>query len=253
MILASMLIVMLNLLCANNLSTVENPTASLLNQGEVRIVQKIYKMNSMMLGAEVGLFDIFQFGMAYGAEEVVGDNDIKLHNIPAFKAKVRLLEETFVLPAIALGVDTQGHGSYYKKVTNEYDETISQNRFEVKSKGGYAVLSKNFIMWGLIGFDLGANYTFEGTKDDQKFAAFAGMYKTIGEKVTVLADFSAGFNDRDTEGPLAVRNRGFLNSALQFQATDQLAVKFMLHDMFRNRKETNGFDRSILIDYRWHF
>jgi len=243
---------------ANDLSIVENPTAAVLQKGEVRISQKIYKSNSMIIGCEVGLFEIFQFGMAYGAEQVVGDEDLKPHNLPAFKAKLQLLEETFSIPAIALGIDTQGHGKYYKKLKSfGDDDSLRKNRFETKSKGAYAVASKNFILWGLIGIDLGSNYSFEGTSKEDRLDFFTGLYKTVGEKVTLYSDFSCGFNDtninKPQNDPLRTRNRGFLNCALQFQASEQFAIKLMLNDLFRNRKYSNGFDRSILIDYHWFF
>ncbi|MCL1827372.1 MAG: hypothetical protein FWG20_04950 [Candidatus Cloacimonetes bacterium] len=234
-------------LSASNLNTVENPTAALLNAGEARISQIIYKENGMMFCVDVGLFEAFQIGVGYGAEHLVGDKEPEWHEYPVVKARVRIVEETFTTPAMAVGVDTQGHGAYHK----------GTNRFDIKSKGAYFVLSKNYDMMGLIGFDAGANYTFENTKGDQDWDIFAGVYKTLGESFTLFADFSAGLND--TQGKdhkhdmISGRGRTYLNTAFQWNITDQFALKFLMHDLLKNKRTTELFDRSIVLDYRWFF
>jgi len=229
---------------ADNLYTVHNPTAGQLARGEARIHQKMYKNNGIFLGADVGLFEIFQFGVAYGAENVVGDKQPEYLNRVEFKGRFRIINETFALPAFSLGVDTQGHGHYYK----------SDKRYDIMSKGAYLVASKNFNLLGLLGFDLGVNYTFEKVYgNDTHLDAFIGMYKTIGETVTVFADWSGGFNDDTRENNTIGKGRTYLNTGIQVQMTDNLSLKLLMYDMFRNRYENELFDRALILDYRWQF
>lgn len=231
-------------LFANNLYTVDCPTAGLLSKGEARIHHKIFKNNGLVVGTDVGLFDSFQFGVSYGAEQLVGDQDPVWMNKVDFKARLRLINESLQYPAFAIGVDTQGHGSYHKDL----------KRYDIKSKGAYLVASKNYSFAGLLGFDFGANYTFENEDDDEeKFDAFAGMYKTLGDNLVLFADFSAGINDNNQDNKMAGRGRGYLNTGIQLRVNDQLTIKLLMHDLLQNRRNTQLFDRSLLIDYRWFF
>jgi len=229
---------------ADNLYTVHNPTAGQLDRGEARIYQKMYKNNGIILGADVGLFEIFQFGVAYGAENVVGEKKPEYLNRVEFKSRFRLISETFALPAFSLGIDTQGHGHYYK----------NDKRYDIMSKGAYLVASKNFNFLGLMGFDMGINYTFEKVfSNDTHLDAFLGMYKTIGDAVTVFADWSGGFNDDTRENNTIGKGRTYLNTGIQVQMTENLSLKFLMYDMFRNRYENELFDRALILDYHWYF
>jgi len=232
---------------ANNLNIVENPTAALLGTGEARITQKIYKDNGMIFGIDVGLLDAFQFGVGYGAEHIVGDQEPNWHKYPVVSARFRIIDEVFTLPALAIGIDTQGHGAYH----------VKEKRFDIKSKGAYFVVSKNYEMFGLLGFDIGANYSFEKTKGDEDFDIFGGMYKTLGSALIVFAEFTAGLNDTNgknrTDDIITGRGRTYLNAALQWNINEQFSIKFLTHDIFKNKRQTELFDRSIILDYRWFF
>ena len=241
-------IIILSPLLSNNLTTVDNPTAALLSSGEARIHQKIYRENGMLVGIDVGIFDFFQFGVSYGAENIVGEKEPNWHKFPTVNAKIRVIDETFTLPALALGIETGGHGAYHEGF----------KRYDIKSKGAYVVVSKNYAIMGLFGIDFGANYSFEEARDDDlDFDVFAGAYKTIGSKVTILADLSLGLNDRNGDNPpyryIAGRDRTYLNGAIQWNVTEQFSLKLLMHDLLKNKRSTELFDRSIVLDYRWFF
>jgi hypothetical protein len=238
-----MMVVLTVSLHANNLHTVINPTAGILSRGEARFHQLVFKNNGMMVGANVGLFDNFQFGVSYGAENVVGEKEPIWHKQPGFNVRFRIINETLQMPAIAIGVDTQGHGAYHSDL----------KRYDIKSKGAYAVVSKNFRFLGMIGFDFGTNYTFEKEDDKTALDFFAGMYKSVGQNLLVFADFSMGLNDNCQNSEVTGRSRGYFNTGLQFRVSDQLTLKLLMKDLFKNRESTELFDRSIMIDYRWFF
>jgi hypothetical protein len=238
-----MLLSVATILQSNNLHTVTNPTAGVLSQGESKVQQLIYKNNGMMIGANVGLFENFQFGVTYGAENIVGDQEPNWNRQPGFNARLRIINETLEIPAIAIGVETQGFGAYY----HDY------KRYDIKSKGAYLVASKNFGFLGMIGFDFGTNYTFEKEDDKTALDFFVGMYKTLGPTIMLFSDFSLGLNDNCQNSELTGKSRGYLNSAVHFRINDQLTLKLLMKDLLRNRETTQLFDRSIMIDYRWFF
>jgi len=241
-LLVALFVLTMTSIYANNLHTVTNPTAGVLSRGEARIHNKVFLNNGLQLGATVGLFDNFQFGVTYGGEHLVGNQEPKWYDIPSFNARLRVINETLTFPAIAIGFDNLGHGAYYKGL----------NRYDIKSKGAYVVASKNFSFLGLIGFDFGMNYSFENTEEG-RFDFFAGVYKTVGQNLTLFTDFSAGLNDNQTRSGMFDGSRGFLNTGVQLRLNDQLSIKLLMHDLFENKYNTHGFDRSILIDYRWFF
>ena len=243
-----MVVMLLSPLLSNNLTTVDNPTAALLGAGEARIHQKIYRENGMLIGIDVGIFDSFQFGVGYGAEHIVGEKEPNWHKFPTVNAKFRIVDETFVLPALAIGIDTQGHGAYHENL----------KRYDIKSKGAYVVVSKNYAIMGLLGMDFGANYSFEEARgDDFDFDGFAGVYKTLGSSITIFADMSVGLNDQngidDHTDQISGRGRGYLNAAIQWDVTEQFSLKLLIHDILKNKRSTELFDRSIVLDYRWFF
>ena len=248
MIIFFLVVMILSPLLSNNLTTVDSPTAALLSAGEARIHQKIYRENGMLLGIDVGIFDAFQFGVSYGAENIVGEKEPNWHKFPAVNAKFRLIDETFVLPAFAIGIDTQGHGAYHEDL----------KRYDIKSKGAYVVVSKNYAIMGLFGIDIGANYSFEeAIDDDLEFDFFAGAYKTFGSRITLLADVAVGLNDQNGENDptdmISGRGRTYLNAAVQWNVTEQFSLKLLMHDLLKNKRSTELFDRSIVLDYRWFF
>jgi len=238
---------------AINLYTVDNPTAAQLDRGEARIDMKLFKQNGIAMGADVGLFESFQFGVSYSTTNLIGDQEPEWLNKVEFKGRFRAVNETIASPAVSIGIDTQGHGVYSK----------ANKRYDMMSKGLYAVASKNFNFLGLIGFDIGANYTFEKSNTkDKHFDLFAGAYKTIGSQITVYIDWSAGLNDYtdddyrelhpDIENIIG-RGRSYFNTGVQVDLTENFALKLLMYDMFRNKRTTELFDRALILDYRWHF
>lgn len=240
-----MLCLSLNLI-ANNLHTIANPTAGVLARGEARITQRMFKNNGIVLGADVGLFQNFMIGVSYGSEHIIGDQKPIWYNKPDVKVKYRLIDETFEMPAFAIGIDTQGQGSWHNQ----------HSRYDIKSKGAYLVASKNYEFWGLIGFDGGINYTFERANNKKRHLdIFAGMYKTIGKDVTFFVDYSAGLNDtaRNLNNTFVQRGRGYMNTAFQINMSDNISAKVIFYDIFQNRGNFYTYDRALLIDYRWFF
>lgn len=219
---------------------IDIPTAGILQQGEAEITAKIYKDNGLLIGTRVGLFPRFMFGVNYGAEEIVGDADPQWHDRVEFNAKVRLLDESNQLPAIAIGYDSQGHGRYDK----------SQKRYDIKSKGVYLTASKNFFLFGNLGIHGGINYSLETEDKDDEPNLFTGFDKTIGDMVVLLAEYDTGWNDNEAD---LVKGRGFFNASINLHFTEALILKVSFYDLMLNLKDTQGCDRSITLIYNMTF
>ncbi len=245
-----MVIIPLLLVCASvfpyELNTLINsPTAGILQRGEAEINAKIYKNNGLILGAKVGLFRRFMFGFSYGAEQIVGNQEPDWHERVEFNAKFRIFDETFTIPAIAIGYDSQGHGHYYGDV----------RRYDIKSKGFYLATSKNFAFMGNLGVHLGANYSLETEDKDEEISFFAGIDKSIGEMLVFICDYDVGWNDNDDwdeqsmDETIKGLGRGYFNASLDVHFTEHLVLKISLYDLLENRKDTIGSDRTISLLY----
>ncbi|MDP8203039.1 MAG: YjbH domain-containing protein [Candidatus Tenebribacter mawsonii] len=217
---------------------IDSPTAGILQQGEAEISAKIYKNNGLLIGTRVGLFPRFMFGVNYGAEEIVGNEDPQWHDRVEFNAKIRLLDENNQLPAIAIGYDSQGHGNY------------NNSRYDIKSKGVYLTASKNFFLLGNLGIHGGINYSLETEDNDDEPNLFFGFDKTIGDMVVLLAEYDTGWNDNDAD---VMKGRGFFNASLDLHFTESLILKVSFYDLLLNNINTRGCDRSITLLYNMTF
>ncbi len=237
------------------------PTAGVLQRGEASVFTKIYRQSGMLVGAEVGLFPGFMFGVSYGGENIVGNDEPVWHERIEFMAKYRLIDESAKWPAVAIGYDSRGHGVYHK-----YDK-----RYDIKSKGFYAVASKNYLLLGNLGFHGGINYSMENEDDDDDINFFVGIDKDITSKVTVACEYDLALNDtegrkldpeedvieeqpEDDEIPrLENYKKGYLNAAINIRFTDYLMLRVEGYDILENSKLTNGFDRAVMIIYNMTF
>ncbi len=240
---------------------VDAPTAGVLQRGEASVFTKIYRQNGMLVGAEVGLFPGFMFGVSYGGEDVVGNEEPTWHERIEFMAKYRLLDESAKWPALAIGYDSRGHGVFHK-----FD-----NRYDLKSKGFYAVLSKNYLLLGNLGFHGGVNYSMENDDEDEDINFFAGIDKDITNKITVACEYDVALNDtkgrkldpeteeiedqdeEDDVPRLKNYKKGYLNASINIRFTDYLILRVEGYDILENSRHTDGFDRSVMIIYNMTF
>jgi hypothetical protein len=228
---------------------IDSPTAGILQRGEAEISAKLYKRNGLILGTQIGLFPRFMFGVNYGAENIVGNQNPEWHDRVEFSAKFRIMDETNALPAIALGYDSQGHGNYHSEA----------ERYDIKSKGFFGVLSKNYYFLGNLGFHLGTNYSLEREDKDEEINIFAGFDKSIGDAVAFLCEYDLAWNDNDgwENDPFneAVKGLGYgyLNASIDVYFSEYLILKLSMYDLLENRKDTEGSDRTLSLLYYMTF
>lgn len=222
---------------------IDVPTAGILQKGESEISAKVYRDNGLVLGTRVGLFPRFMFGVSYGAEHVVGNQDPQWHDRVEFNAKFRLMDETITYPALAVGYDSQGHGSHHEDA----------ERYDIKSKGFYAVASKNYAFLGNLGLHGGINYSFE-TDDDDDLNVFLGVDKSVGDVVNLLAEYDFAWNDNSNCGNICdLEKIGYLNTAASVHFSENLILKAAFYDILENRSDTHGTDRTIILIYKMTF
>ena len=204
----------------------------------------------MLVGANVGLVKYFMFGVSFSGEHVVGDQEPEWQDIVGFILKYRILDETQKNPAVVIGYTNQGAGKYWKKY----------KRYDYKSKGFYLALSKNYLFLGNLGLTAGTNYSLEN-EEDEHMDIFFGFDKSIGNRLTLLADYSVGLNDYDSEKSkdaqkkdLLGKGKGYLNAGLLLEITPNLGLQLNFNDILCNAPKFDDekdpeVNREILLTY----
>lgn len=244
-------------LCAYDMeSLVDVPIAGMLQRGEASIFTEFYKDNGMLIGMRIGLFNRLEVGMSYGAENIVGNQDPDWHDQIEFHGKFRLLDERYNIPAMALGFDSQGHGRFNKLRDEEGNEI---RRYDIKSKGAFFVMSKNFGFFGNLGVHLGCNYSLEDSDDNRSMNIFTGIDKMLGDVVVATVEYDMALNENGKwlttgEGePVDYIERGYLNAGIGIFFTDDLYLQLKFNDLLQSREDTNAADRSLTIRYYFDY
>ncbi|MCF7919893.1 MAG: YjbH domain-containing protein [Candidatus Cloacimonetes bacterium] len=234
---------------------VDAPTAGILQRGEASLFTEFYKDNGMLVGMRLGLFPRFVVGMSYGAENVVGNQKPDWHDRVEFQGKFRLLDESYSIPALAIGFDSQGHGRFYIE-DNDGNEL---RRYDIKSKGFYLVASKNFEFIGNLGTHLGCNYSLENTDDSRHLNIFAGVDKMIGDVLVATVEYDMGLNDNSDwlESTLEENfdnlEKGYLNAGMGIYFSSNFLLQLKFNDLLQNRSDTQAADRSLNLRYYFDY
>jgi hypothetical protein len=215
---------------------IDKPTAGMLKRSQYRIGTNFYEHGGVLVDIEVGLLQRFSFGIAYGGSGVIGSGKISMNDWPGVKAKLRLIEEGTMAPALAIGFDSQGKGPWID----------STSRFAFKSPGFYAVASKNYQLLGNFSIHGGVNYSLERDDGDKDVNFFVGGEKSIGEMISFLLEYDFAINDSDSRS-LGL-GRGYLNLGLRLSAGEGIVFGFDYKDVLSNQRGSTNGVRTLQID-----
>ncbi len=225
------------------ISLADSPTAGVLPHGAYMFQGSFGPRSSLIFGVKIGFHDRLMVGASFGMQEFIGTGDVELNDKPGFEARIRIIEETLKGPALAVGIDTQGEDTYL-----EDDE-----RYERKSKGFYAVLSKNYRLLRDLSIHGGVNYSLED-EDENGVNVFGGFSMELIEGFCILLDYNAALDDDDPDvASSRTRGRGYLDSGIRFDYMENLRLKVLFKDLLGNYEPEKGVARSIEILYIDYF
>jgi len=216
---------------------IDRPTAGMLGRGSYLVSGIFFQQGGLLFGVSVGLLDRFSFGISYGGTEIIGPNDPTMNPLPGVNVKLRMFEETTVVPAIAIGFDSQGKGPYLKGI----------DRYQIKSPGFYAVASQNYAVMGNLSVHGGINYSTERNDGDRDMNVFFGAEKSLGSSISLLAEYDLAINDNNNEA--LGRGRGYLNLGLRWSWGKGLIVGFDLKNIIKNQSNISIGNRTVQIEY----
>jgi hypothetical protein len=221
---------------------VDLPTAGLPPRAGFYVESDVYSDGAMLVSLGVGFARYFSFGISYGGLRVLGSGDPDMNPEPGVNVKARLIDETFVMPAVAIGFDSQGRGPYVD----------GEERYLVKSRGIYAVASKNWDLLGPISLHGGISYSLE-KEDDSDPTLFLGVIKSFSGFLDVTGEYDFALNDNEGEGPF-VENRGFLNASLVWHLNENFSLALEVRDIATEDRvdveDLREWNRGLSIVYR---
>jgi hypothetical protein len=230
------------------LYVVDTPTAGLLGRASLQIRVYVYGGGGVLTGIGVGFTDYLNFGITYGGDKVIGTGSVNMNPRPEVNMRLRVIQETLVLPAIAMGFDSQGLGGFVD----------SLDRYTQKSRGLYAVASKNWDLAGPFSLHGGLSYSFEGRDFDSDPTIFLGLIKTFGP-IDLAAEYDFALNDNETGGAdFITESHGYLNLSVGWSINENFRLTVDARDILSGELENVGEDlkkwrewhRGMRIEYR---
>ena len=222
------------------------PTAGTLMRGSFSMDMRIQDEGGLVLGLSAGITDRFQFGMSFGSPNLIGDEKLEWYPRPEAKLKYLILDESLSMPALSLGLNTQGLGDYV--------DTLQ--RYEIKALGLYGALSKNWKSpLGNIGLHTGLNYSFLETEDgDNDPNLFFGMDVEFNPEFSFLLEYNSALNENGmTARTMSVSKGGYLNAALRWSFVESLHLELHLNNLLFDDEEVDYFKRELKITYIEYF
>ena len=233
------------------LNLVSIPTAGTLPRGSYTMEMILQKEGGFLPRLAVGITDYFTIGMSYGLQKLIGDQKPEVSRPkPEVQIKYQLYEESLKTPAVVFALDTQGRGSY----NSDY------NRYDKKAWGVYVVLSKNYNLFGNLGFHGGlSKNSWENDYDkDGQINLFFGLDKEINRSFSFLLEYDAAYNDDNSSAEINInditfgKGKGYLNAGLRWAIAKNLLFEFNFNNISRNT-DAKYTDRELKIMYSEFF
>jgi hypothetical protein len=218
---------------------VDTPTAALPAHATIEARGRVFPGGGLEVRVDGGLWDRASLGAGFGGLMVIGDGRPDWDPGPGFALKLRAWDETWTLPALALGVDTRGAGFW--------DE--GRDRYQFKSRGLYAVASKNYLLLGELAVSGGVSRSFE-SEDDGDPTVFVGIEKTLGARAGLALEYDLATNDDRDDGVFG-RGSGYLNAALRIRPAPPLELRVVVRDMLKNAELDDPGLSDVIMDEGW--
>ena len=264
------LVVCLNFLLSQSeqpyppVNLVSIPTAGTMPKGYFSFENVFMNQGSIVPKFMIGITDNFMVGMSFGISNFIGNGDIKkFRSYPEVQIKYRLFDETEIIPAIVIGIDTQGRGEFYDHYLPPNDnpdnlQEQSLNRYDQKSYGFYLAMSRNFSALGNLGFHFGLNKNISENDDgDDDINIFLGFDKEINRSFSLFGeynfarddDFYTGTDSESIENLIDRRGKGYLNAGLRWSASNNLMIEININDISKNNKSHDTINRELKVIY----
>ena len=218
-------------------SLIDSPTAGLVNKGHYAVNIRLFVDGGSVGRLHVGVLKRLSVGVSFGGEQLIGTGAVDWYPRAGLAARCRIIEEGYTWPALVLGFDTQGVGPY------------KSQRYQVKSKGIYLALSKNYTsMLGELGVHAGVNMSREDI-DDGDWSAWLGIDKSL-RFMALFAEYDLGRNNGLQDRGMV---EGYLNIGGAWTVAPPLRVAYYLKNALKSDHFGSQSIRELSVTYRRKF
>lgn len=229
---------------------IDCPTAWTLERASFDISMRSYPNGGILGGVDIGLSNRLTLGISYGAEGIIAESKPIWNPRVEFNVKLKAIDESIVMPAVAVGFSSQGYGAWHDRDPRDL-KTI--NRYTFKSKGFYAVGSKNYLVGQFqTGLHGGINYSTEQDDNDDNVTFFAGMDTRLNHDIGLALEYDFALNDNIDGGNFG-KGYGYLNASVQWIYATNLVMEFLLKNLTNNRRGVNDIWRGLRVTYVEYF
>lgn len=216
---------------------IDMPTAWPLPRAGLDLTLRFYGNGGLLMGLDVGVSGKFMFGASFGGSRILGEDSLEWNPAPGLMVRYQLISESFALPSISIGFDSQGYGAYID----------STSRYANKSLGFYVVGSKSYAFLERLDFHGGVNYSLEDGDGDGDINFFAGMVLAFNQDFDLLGEYDFAIND--TQDPAQGAGNGYLNAGLRLNIKKVVYLELFLKNLLDNRRTARYINREFKITY----
>jgi len=213
---------------------IDMPIAYVLPRASFDVNMRLYRGDGLLSSVDVGMTDRFMIGVSFGGTNVLGEGDVDWNPYAGAEARYQLVSESVSWAAIAVGFNSQGQGAYID----------STKRFERKSPGFYAVMSKNYEVFDHLSFHVGANYSLETGDGDKDPNLFFGGELGFRAELALMGEYNFALND-NSDGSVG-SGKGYLNMGLRYNIKNVVYFEVFVLDLFEN---FGKMQRGLRITY----
>lgn len=247
-----------DLLMARPTELIDMPTAFMLEGGQLASNLRFYEEGGLMGRLSVGISSRAMFGVSFGAQRLIGADNVLWNEMPGVHLVVRVLKEDPNLPELVIGVDTQGHGKYWR--LDDYrdpanPDSIPQvdksrqllDRYSYKARGFYVMASKGYESVRKVGLHAGVSISTERADSDTDPTLFLGMDLELTHDLCALFEYDFAINDDRIK--TSNNGRGYLNIGLRWAFTPGMGIEFDVKNLFSDNKGLPGITRILKLTY----
>jgi len=210
------------------INLIDIPTANFLSRKYFQLKLRVFHLGGMLGALQVGLTNRLMFGVSYGGQNIIGQGKVSWNDAPGVQLRYRLRFEDYRFPAVSLGFDSQGYGTYYSEL----------KRYQIKSKGFYIVFSKNYFVLKDFGVHAGVNYSDENRGDEKDLNFFCGAHLMLDPELSLVWEYDFAINDNDDKS--LGSGKGYMNAAVRWYFSSQLLFEFSVKNLLKNNRAIDG-------------
>jgi len=208
---------------------VDMPTAGVLSKNTLGLQMVAFADGGILADASFAPFTNFNIGLGYSGTKILGTGSIISQGLPSLHLRYRVIDETLTIPAIMVGLNSQGRG------------VVANKRFETRAPGLFGAVSKQY-KWpgGTVSLHGGIGYSVDLGFEGAGLNVWGGVEQSLGGSAALQVEFNSVLNES--------KQQPLLNLALRWAIVSGVTLELQARDVFGNLPSAQGATRTLAIE-----